>query len=215
VSPYLFFWQTSEEVEEESEHPVPVDVDHVRAMPVDVIGGMVSAVLIAFAIVVVAASTLHPTGITTITTPDQAVKALEPLVGGAAGLVFTLGIVGLGLLAVPVLAGSSAYALAEAFEWHEGLSRRLRDARGFYAVVAGSMLTGMVVGFVGLDPIRALYLSAILNGLAAPPLIALMLVLGRRDAELGRFRSGPLSLLVVGATLLVSLTLPVAYLVAR
>jgi len=215
VSPYLFFWQASEEVEEESDHHEPVDVDHVRAMRIDVVGGMVSAVVIAFAIVVVAASTLHTAGITTIATPDQAARALEPLVGSSAGLVFTLGIVGLGLLAVPVLAGSSAYALAEAFDWHEGLSRRLRDARGFYAVVAGSMLTGMLVGFVGLDPIHALYLAAILNGLAAPPLIALMLVLGRRDTALGRFRSGRWSVGIVGVTLAVSLVLPLAYLVAR
>jgi len=215
VSPYLFFWQASEEVEEEADHPVPVDLDHVRAMRVDVIGGMVSAVVIAFAIVVVAASTLHPAGITQIATPDQAARALEPLVGGAAGLVFTLGIVGLGLLAVPVLAGSSAYALAEAFDWHEGLAGRLRDERGFYTVVAGSMLTGVLVGFVGLDPIRALYLAAILNGLAAPPLIALMLVLGRRDRSLGRFRSGAWSVALVGTTLAVSLVLPVAYLAAR
>ncbi|MFA5884225.1 MAG: Nramp family divalent metal transporter [Acidimicrobiia bacterium] len=215
VSPYLFFWQASEEVEEETDRHDPVDRDHVRAMQIDVIGGMVSAVLIAFAIVVVAASTLHPAGITTIATPDQAAQALEPLVGRAAGLVFSLGIVGLGLLSVPVLAGSTAYAVAETFDWHEGLSKRLRDARGFYAVVAGSMLTGTLVDFVGLDPIRALYLAAILNGLAAPPLIALMLVLGRRDPTLGRFRSGTLSLAVVGVTLAVSVALPLAYLVAR
>ena len=215
VSPYLFFWQASEEVEEETDRHDPVDVEHVRAMRIDVIGGMVSAVLIAFAIVVVAASTLHPAGITTIATPDQAAQALEPLVGRAAGLVFTLGIVGLGLLSVPVLAGSTAYAVAETFDWHEGLSERLRDARGFYAVVAAAMLTGTLVNLVGLDPIRALYLAAILNGLAAPPLIALMLILGRRDRTLGRFRSGAWSLGVVGATLLVSIGLPIAYLAAR
>lgn len=215
VSPYLFFWQASEEVEEEAERHTPVDLDHVRAMRIDVVGGMVSAVVVAFAIVVVAASTLHRAGITDISTPDQAARALEPLVGGAAGLVFTLGIVGLGLLAVPVLAGSSAYALAETFAWHEGLAGRLRDERGFYAVVGGSMLTGMLVGFVGLDPIRALYLAAILNGLAAPPLIALLLVLGRREPALGAFRSGPWSLTLVGATLVVSVALPVAYLLVR
>jgi len=215
VSPYLFFWQSSEEVEEESATPVPVDVDHVRAMRVDVVGGMVSAVVIAFAIVVVAAATLHPAGITVITTPDQAARALRPLVGHFADLVFAAGVVGLGLLAVPVLAGSSAYAVAEAFDWHEGLSRRLRDARGFYLVVAGSMCTGVLVGTFGIDPIRALYYAAIFNGLAAPPLIALMLVLGRDRATVGRFRSGAGSLALVGATLAVSVTLPVVYLVVR
>jgi len=116
VSPYLFFWQASEEVEEEHEHGTTVDLDHLRAMRVDVIGGMISAVVVAFAIVVVAAATLHTKGITNIDTPTQAAEALRPLVGNAAGLVFALGIVGLGLLAVPVLAGASAYALAEAFD---------------------------------------------------------------------------------------------------
>jgi NRAMP (natural resistance-associated macrophage protein)-like metal ion transporter len=221
VSPYLFFWQASEEVEEEveqetdHEHREPVDVDHVRAMRIDVIGGMVSAVAIAFAIVVVAAATLHPHGITNIDTPTQAAKALRPLVGNAAGFVFALGIVGLGLLAVPVLAGANAYALSEAFDWHEGLSRRLSDARGFYAVVAGSMLTGMVVGFAGVDPIHALYLAAIGNGLAAPPLLALLLVLTRDRALLGDFRSHALSITVVGLALTISVALPVAYLLVR
>jgi Mn2+/Fe2+ NRAMP family transporter len=217
VSPYLFFWQASEEVEEEArhDHRDPVDLDHVRAMRVDVIGGMVSAVAIAFAIVVVAAATLHQQGITDINTPTQAAVALRPLVGSAAGFVFALGIVGLGLLAVPVLAGASAYALAEAFDWHEGLSRRLSDARGFYAVVAGSMLTGMVVGFAGLDPIRALYLSAIGNGLAAPPLLALLLVLARDRSLVGDFRSRALSLTIVGLALVISVALPLAYLAAR
>ena len=215
VSPYLFFWQASEEVEEEQERHEPVDTDHVRAMRIDVIGGMISAVIIAFAIVVVAAATLHAKGITTIATPDQAAEALRPLVGNAAGLVFALGIVGLGLLAVPVLAGASAYALTEAFDWHEGLSRRLSDARAFYAIVAGSMLTGMLVGFAGLDPIHALYLSAIANGLAAPPLIALLLVLARDRSLVGEFRSRVLSVGVVGLALLISVALPVAYLLAR
>jgi NRAMP (natural resistance-associated macrophage protein)-like metal ion transporter len=217
VSPYLFFWQASEEVEEETEHGNrdPVDLDHVRAMRVDVIGGMISAVVIAFAIVVVAAATLHQKGITDINTPTQAAEALRPLVGSAAGFVFALGIVGLGLLAVPVLAGASAYALAEAFDWHEGLSRRLSEARGFYAVVAGSMLTGMVVGFVGLDPIHALYLSAIGNGLAAPPLLALLLVLARDRTLAGDFRSRALSTTVVGLALAVSVALPLAYLIVR
>jgi Mn2+/Fe2+ NRAMP family transporter len=184
-------------------------------MRVDVIGGMVSAVAIAFAIVVVAAATLHPRGLTNIDTPTQAAEALRPVVGNAAGFVFALGIVGLGLLAVPVLAGANAYALSEAFDWHEGLSRRLSDARGFYAVVAGSMLTGMVVGFAGVDPIHALYLAAIGNGLAAPPLLALVLVLTRDRALLGDFRSHALSPTVVGLALLISVALPVAYLLVR
>lgn len=215
VSPYLFFWQSSEEVEEEAAAPVPVDVDHVRAMRVDVVGGMVSAVAIAFAVVVVTAATLHRQGVQVVSTPDQAAAALRPLVGHFADLVFATGIIGLGLLAVPVLAGSSAYAVAEAFAWHEGLSGRLRDARGFYLVVAASMATGVLVGTFGIDPIRALYYAAVFNGLAAPPLIALMLVLGRDRATLARFRSGVWSGVLVGAALVVSVALPVMYVVVR
>lgn len=216
VSPYLFFWQASEEVEEEhDEHATaPLAEEHVTAMRVDVIGGMVSAVTIAFVIMVVAASTLHANGITTIATADQAAAALRPLAGDLSGLVFALGIVGLGLLAVPVLAGSSAYALSEAFAWHEGLSAKLRDARGFYVVLVASMLGGVAIGFVGLDPIRSLYYAAILNGLAGPPLIVLMLILSRDRDRCGEFRSGPWSTAILVVTITVSVALPVLYLLA-
>jgi NRAMP (natural resistance-associated macrophage protein)-like metal ion transporter len=217
VSPYLFFWQTAEELEETHAHRhphAPLGKEHLVAMRVDVIGGMVSAVGIAFAIMVVAASTLHVNGITTVSTAQQAAGALRPVAGDAAELVFTLGIVGLGLLAVPVLAGSTAYALAEAFGWHEGLSQRLRSARGFYAVLALTMLAGLIVDLVALDPIRALYYAAILNGIVAPPLIVLMIILGR-DAEIvGRQRSGALSMILTGAAAAVGIALPVIYLVS-
>lgn len=214
VSPYLFFWQASEEVEEEHDSTSGhrLDVEHVRAMRVDVIGGMTSAVGIAFMIVVVAASTLHRAGITTIGTADQAAAALKPFADNSAGLVFAFGIVGLGLLAVPVLAGSTAYALSEAFGWHEGLSKTFRQAEGFYLVLGGTMLTGLLVHFSSLDPIRALYYAAILNGLAAPPLIVLMLVLGRDQRLMGKHRSGRLSLIVVGSTILVSVITPLVWL---
>lgn len=218
VSPYLFFWQASEEVEEEDEQrevSPGVTAEHLTAMRIDVIGGMVSAVAIAFVIMVVAASTLHPAGITTIGTADQAARALRPLAGNLAGLLFALGIVGLGLLAVPVLAGSTAYALAEAFAWNEGFSGRFREERGFYAVLTTSMLGGAVIGLVGLDPIRSLYYAAILNGLAAPPLIVLMLVLARDPGVCGARTSRPLSTALLGVTIAVSLGLPALYLVIR
>lgn len=216
VSPYLFFWQTSEEVEEQVEHHTegePLTSDHVRAMQVDVIGGMTSAVVIAFVIMVVTASTLHPAGITTIATAQQAADALQPIAGDLSGLVFALGVVGLGLLAVPVLAGSSAYAFSEAVSWHEGLSKTFREARGFYVILAGSMLAGVALDVFALDPIRALYYAAILNGLAGPPLIALMLILARDVDVVGEHRSGMLSTSVVGATVAISVALPIAYLV--
>ena len=140
VSPYLFFWQASEEVEEEQDEgadSTALTDEHLSAMRVDVIGGMGSAVAIAFVIMLVAATTLHPAGLTQVATADQAADALRPLAGDLAGLLFAVGIVGLGLLAVPVLAGSSAYALSEAVAWHEGLSQTFRQAKGFYVVLAG------------------------------------------------------------------------------
>jgi Mn2+/Fe2+ NRAMP family transporter len=214
VSPYLFFWQASEEVEEEIEHDhvgKPLTRRHLRAMRVDVIGGMASCTAIAFVIIVVTASTLHRAGITTVATAQQAADSLRPVAGALSGLVFAIGIVGLGLLAVPVLAGSTAYALSESFGWNEGLSRTFRQARGFYLVLAGSMLAGLVITFSGLDPIHALYLAAILNGLAAPPLIVLMWLLGKDARVVGEHRSGRLSIAIVGLTILVSVAAPIAY----
>ncbi len=222
VSPYLFFWQASEEIEETEEHGAsggssagPLAVEHLRAMRVDVTGGMLSAVLVAFVIMVVTASTLHPAGVLDITTPQQAADALRPLAGDASELLFALGILGLGLLAVPVLAGSTAYALAEALAWHEGLSERLRDARGFYTIVALAMLSGVLVGAVGLDAIEALYYAAILNGVVAPPLIVLMIILGRDPEVAGEHTSGALSTTVLALTVAAGAILPIAYLVAR
>ena len=155
---------------------------------------------------------MHRAGITTVATAQQAADALTPLVGGLSGPIFALGIVGLGLLAVPVLAGSTAYAISEAFGWHEGLSKAFRQAKGFYLVLAASMLAGVSLEIVALDPIRALYLAAILNGLAAPPLIVLMLLLGRDERVMGTHRSGRLSLTIVGLTIAFSVAAPIAYL---
>ena len=143
VSPYLFFWQASEEVEEEAEHPddAPPSDDNMRAMRVDVIGGMASACVIAFAIIVSAAATLHVSGITDIATADQAAEALRPFAGDLAGLVFAIGVVGLGLLAVPVLAGSTAYAASEAFELArravQTVPRGARVLRGHHVLDGG------------------------------------------------------------------------------
>jgi NRAMP (natural resistance-associated macrophage protein)-like metal ion transporter len=213
ISPYLFFWQSSEEVEEEHNRGDAVDSSHLRACRVDVVSGMVSAVVVMFAIQVAAAATLGAHGATTIQTADQAARALKPVAGRLTSLLFAAGIVGTGALAVPVLAGSTAYALSEAFHWTEGLWRTLRTAPGFYGVIAASMLVGLALGFVGLNPIRALYLSAILNGLAAPPLILLMLILANSKAVMGNRTSGPASNLFIGLALLVMAGLPIAYLV--
>jgi Mn2+/Fe2+ NRAMP family transporter len=182
-------------------------------MRVDVIGGMASACAVAFAIMVTAAATLHAHGITNIGTASQAARALQPIAGNLAGAIFAVGVVGLGLLAVPVLAGSTAYAISEAMDWNEGLSRRFRDARGFYVVIVVSMLAGVGLNFAGMDPIRGLYYAAILNGLTAPPLIVLMIVLARSRKK-GHQRSGALSLVVCGVAVAISVTLPVLWLLS-
>jgi NRAMP (natural resistance-associated macrophage protein)-like metal ion transporter len=215
VSPYLFFWQASEEVEEQDDRPgnepsAPSDTN-LRVMRWDVIGGMTSACVVAFSIMVSAAAALHTTGVTNIATADQAAEALKPFAGDLAGLVFALGVIGLGLLAVPVLAGSTAYAICEALHWNTGLSRRFRDAHGFYGVIVFSMVVGLLLSFGGIDPIRGLYYAAILNGIAAPPLIVLMVILARSDS-MGARRSGRLSLALCCATIVLSVALPIAWL---
>jgi len=216
ISPYLMFWQASEEVEElldqRSSGTVRTE-QQVRGMRVDVIAGMTSAVVVMFAIIVATASTLHQHGITDVSTADAAARALAPIAGHFAGLLFAIGIVGTGALAIPVLAGSTGYALAETFSWQEGLSLRFKQAQGFYVIIGIAMLVGVGLNFVGINPIKALVYSAILNGLAAPPLILLMLILANKNGLLGRWGSRWLSNLMVGLALLVMTGLPIAYLV--
>jgi NRAMP (natural resistance-associated macrophage protein)-like metal ion transporter len=220
ISPYLFFWQTSEEVEElkdggEANGTTGDGGSHLRAMRGDVVAGMSSGVLVMFAIMVTSAATLGDAGITTVATAEQAAMALEPLAGSAAKYLFALGIVGTGLLAVPVLAGSTSYALAETFGWREGLSLKMSQARAFYMVIVASMCVGMAMNVAGLDPLRALYWSAMLNGLAAPPLIAMIWVLARRKSVLGEHASGRVSSTLVGLAAVLSAALPVLYFVAN
>jgi Mn2+/Fe2+ NRAMP family transporter len=215
ISPYLFFWQTSEEVEESEKDGTsedPLEPGHLRHMRVDILAGMGSAVIVMFAIMVASGATLGSHGITTITSAQQAAEALKPIAGRFAALLFTLGIVGTGLLAVPVLAGSTAYAIAEALGQPEGLSKRFREARGFYSIIAAAMLVGLGLDFVGIDPVRALYLAAILNGLAAPPLILLMLLLSRSRDTCGRWTGGPVSVGLMIVTLTLMTALPIVYL---
>ncbi len=218
ISPYLFFWQAGEEIEERArpENGSGVDdVAHLKAMRGDVAAGMFSGVFVMFAIMVTSASTLGANGITDISTAEEAAQALEPFAGRFAELLFTLGIVGTGLLAVPVLAGSTSYALSETFGWSEGLSLKMTQARRFYLVILGSMMAGFAMNIAGLDPVKALYWSAILNGVAAPPLILMIFVLARRRQVLGEHASGRLSQIMVAGAALISAALPVAYLFAN
>jgi Mn2+/Fe2+ NRAMP family transporter len=209
ISPYLFFWQAAEEVEEQVGSDCPADRDRLAAMRGDVAAGMGSGVAVMFAIMTTAALTLGAHGGVQVDTAQQAAQALRPLAGELAGLLFAAGIVGTGLLAVPVLAGSTAYAVAETTGWPEGLGRRVLQARAFYAVITASILVGVAMGFVGVSPIRALFLAAMVNGVAAPPLLVLIVLLARSPAVLGEHRSGLLSQLLVGATAVVMAVLSV------
>jgi NRAMP (natural resistance-associated macrophage protein)-like metal ion transporter len=212
ISPYLFVWQAGEEVEERKAHHIHrVDARELRRMRIDVVSGMAAGVLVMFSIMVSAASTLGAHGATDVQTAAEAARALEPIAGRFASLLFAAGIVGTGLLAIPTLAGSAAYALAETFGWREGLGRKPKEAPAFYAVIGGAIVIGLSINFLGIDPIRALYVSAILNGLAAPPLILLMLILA--NARSRRHRSGWLSNALMVAALLVMTASAVAYVV--
>lgn len=216
VSPYLFFWQAAEELEEQEANnslDVAPQVKEMRRMRVDVLAGITAGVAIMFAILTATAVTLGSKGGQDIQTADQAARALRPVAGALTSLIFTAGIVGTGMLAIPTLAGSSAYALSEAFHWSEGLSKRFRQAPGFYLVLIAAMVIGVALNFVGIKPFRALYLSAIFNGIAAPPILLLMLFAGR-DRALGRWRSGKLSQALVGFTAVIMTVLPVWYLLS-
>ncbi len=218
ISPYLFFWQASEEVEEVAEHhrqPRGHDAARqhkslllqVRRLRVDTALGMLAANATFWFIVVTTSSTLHAHGITNIVTAAQAAQALEPLVHGfphagtLAEAIFALGVVGTGLLAVPVLAGSAAYGIAETLGWSEGLSLPLRHGRGFYAVIAASTLVGLALNFLGINPIQALVYTAVINGIVAVPLLALILRVANDRAILGQFTNGRLANLVGGIAL--------------
>jgi len=194
ISPYLFFWQAAEEVEEELRRTIkPLYVAPAEAGPelrrirTDTWVGMGYSNLISLFIIIATAATLHVQGITDIQTSAQAASALRPIAGDFAFAIFAIGILGTGLLAVPVLAGSAAYAVCEAVGWVEGLDRKWYDARAFYGTIAFATLVGVGLNFTGIDPIKALYWSAVLNGLLAAPLMATMLVIATNRTIMGDF----------------------------
>ncbi len=193
ISPYLFFWQAAQEVEDAAaaagggrRNPASTG-RQLRRIEFDTIAGMAFSNLIALAIIVSAAATLHPAGITHIETSAQAAEALRPIAGPFAFLLFCLGIVGTGMLAVPVLAGSAAYAVSETFRWKHGLDLKPHQARGFYAIVALATAGGVALDFTGIDPIRALFWAAVINGVAAVPIMAVMMLLATDPRVLGKF----------------------------
>ena len=208
VSPYLFFWQAAEEIEASGEFP-DTSKSHIRAMRGDVLVGMFSGVFVMFAIMTTTAATLNTEGITEITSPEQAALALAPIAGDAAGAIFALGILGTGLLAVPVLAGSTAYAVSEAMGWRESLERRPSQAKQFYAVISVSMAIAVALNFVGINPMRSLVVAALLNGLTAPILMFIIWWLARDKQLLGEHASPwwSSSLIAVGAIAMSALPL--------
>ncbi len=198
ISPYLFFWQTSQEVEESilegkltlRERQMVTKRD-IRNMRVDVWSGMFVSNLVMYFIIATCAATLFATGITTINSAADAAAALRPLAGESAYLLFTLGIVGTGLLSVPVLAGSSSYAISESFGWKFGLHKKLKRATSFYGAIMISMLIGLAMNFSGIDPIKALIYSAVLNGLIAPFIIVFIVLLSSNERIMGGFKNHP------------------------
>jgi NRAMP (natural resistance-associated macrophage protein)-like metal ion transporter len=212
ISPYLFFWQAAEEVEERSD--VKVDKSHVSAMRGDVFSGMLTGVFIMFAIMATAAATLNATGITNINSAEDAAAALRPIAGDFAGLLFLLGILGVGLLAVPVLAGSTAYALSETFGWRASLELKPWQAKPFYAVIVVSVGIAVLLNLLGVEPMRFLVLAAILNGLSAPILMVIVWYLARNKKLLGRWVSPMWSQILMGVAILAMTSLPIIWLFA-
>jgi len=198
ISPYLFFWQASQEAEDqrvdvtkrpliEKHYGARSEFSRIRA---DTIIGMAFSNLIALSIIVTAAATLHATGKTEIQTSAQAAEALKPIAGHFAEIIFALGIVGTGLLAIPVLAGATAYAVGEGRQWPVGLARKPKEAAAFYAVLALSGAIGIALNFTSINPISALYWSAVVNGVLAVPVMVLLMFMARHKDVMGRFVIG-------------------------
>ena len=214
ISPYMFFWETSQEVEEVKEknwikNGMPsIRKSNIISMRIDNNAGMIISEITTWSILVVAGTVLHNSGVTDIKTAADAAKAIEPLVhsfphsGYLSKVIFSIGIIGLGFLAVPVLSGSAAYAVSEAVNWESGLNLKLKKAHGFYGVITIATLIGLIINFVGIDPVKALVYSAVLNGVAAVPLIFLIIKISANNKIMGEYKSGLLSKIVLWITFL-------------
>lgn len=209
ISPYLFFWQTSEEIEEEiSEGKTSIqsrkgtDDNEVKEMRIDIWIGMFLSNLVMFFIIAVCSHTLFVNGITNIETAADAAKALTPLAGHWATLLFAIGIIGTGLLAIPVLAGSTAYAISESFGWKEGLYRKYKSAHAFYGVIIISIIIGILINFIGIDPIKALLYSAIANGLVAPVILVFIVKISSNKKIMGKYSNKPITKIIGWITII-------------
>jgi Mn2+/Fe2+ NRAMP family transporter len=205
ISPYLFFWQASEEVEDmqtrRGAEPLlrdaPAAGTELRRIKWDTWSGMLYSDLTAYFIILATAATLHVAGVTDINTAAQAASALRPLAGEFAYLLFALGILGVGLIGVPVLAGSGAYALSEVMGWKEGLERKATDARGFYSIIAVSVLAGLVIQYSPISPMKALFWSAVINGVVAVPLMVVIILLVSKKSVMGAYTASK-TLVILG-----------------
>jgi NRAMP (natural resistance-associated macrophage protein)-like metal ion transporter len=216
ISPYLFFWQAAEEVEDEQERPesrplkrapeqAPAEMSRIR---IDTYLGMALSNTIALFIIITTAATLNAHGMTNIQTSSQAAEALRPIAGNFAFAVFAAGIIGTGLLTLPVLAGSAAYALGEARGWPVGLARKPLRAKAFYGAIAVATIAGAVMNFTPIDPIKALFWSAVVNGVVAAPVMAMMMILTMRRDIMGSFTlPRPLQMIGWLATIVMAMTI--------
>jgi len=203
ISPYLFFWQATMEAENVAHGKIiMVDKQVLTDVKNDVNIGMLLSSLVMFFIVLTAGSVLHKAGITQINTVDQAAKALEPLTGKLAYVIFTIGIIGTGLLAIPVLAGSQSYMLSETFGWEKGLDKKFPQAKAFYITVIISLLVGLSLDFIGISPIQALVYTAVLYGITAPVLVAIIMHISNNKKIMKKFTNSKLSNFLGALTLL-------------
>ncbi len=199
ISPYLFFWQASQEVEEMNQGRKNRPLrelkrggdPEIRRIRIDTTVGMVLSNVIAFSIILTTAAVLNAHGVTKINSATEAAEALRPLAGNFTFLLFALGIIGTGMLAIPVLAGSAAYGVSEAFGWHATLEAKAPDAVGFYSIIAAATVIGFGLGFTGIDSIHMLVWSAVINGIVAVPIMAMMMVVVTNDELMGRFKATP------------------------
>ena len=212
ISPYMFIWEASQEVEEDDEKHLltqgkpRISWMSVRRMRLDNTFGMIFSEFATWSIIVVGATVLHNSGVHDVKTAADAAKAIEPLVhsfphaGFLSKLIFSIGIIGLGMLAIPVLSGSAAYSVAEAFSWKASLNLKLKKAPGFYAIIIAATIIGLTLNFIGVDPVKALVYSAVLNGVAAVPLLFLILKISSDEKIMGEFKSKWLSKTILWVT---------------
>jgi len=227
LSPYLFFWQTSEEAEEDVVHKKIKEIgkgkpkiskQEIKAMRKDIFVGMVFAVFIMWSIIVTAAGSLNLHGITNIQTADQAAQALEPLVqtfpnsGFIAKIIFAIGIIGTGLLAIPVLASSTAYAFSDTFGWKEGLSKKFKQAKSFYLTIVISTIIGLFLNFSGIEPIKALIYAAIINAVISIPILVIIIKISNDKKLLGKNVNGKISN-AIGVITIIIMTIPVIFMI--